>query len=141
MKTDEDLTHSILMPKNSSNIIGNSIPPLMSKKSRTISIKESHANDIILETLTQQRQEVFNLEKDLYECLNLQWGEDIITEDIPIIDGIHENYYMHLLRTAKPDPNKENFLLIHGFLSSNLFFLGILSYLIKRYNVFAPDTI
>ena len=44
---------------------------------------------------------------------------------------------MHLLRTANPDPNKENFLLIHGFLSS----LGILPYLVKRYNVFLPDTI
>jgi pimeloyl-ACP methyl ester carboxylesterase len=142
MKNDEELTNSNLMPNNSSSILGSSVhPPLMTKKSRTISIKESHTNDIILEALTRQRKEVFSLEKDLYECLNLQWGEDIITEDIPIIDGIHGNYYMHLLRTAKPDPNKENFLLIHGFLSSNLFFLGILPYLIKRYNVFAPDTI
>ena len=48
---------------------------------------------------------------------------------------------MHLLRTAKPSPNKENFLFIHGFLSSNLHFLGILPYVIKRYNVFIPDTI
>ena len=141
MKNDEDLTISNIMPNKSLRINENSIPPLMSKRSRTLTLKESRVNDIILEALTQQRQKVFDLEKDLYGCLNLQWGEDIITEDIPIIDGIHENYYMHLLRTAKPDPNKENFLLIHGFLSSNLFFLGILSYLIKRYNVFAPDTI
>ena len=48
---------------------------------------------------------------------------------------------MHLLRTANPDPNKENFLLIHGFISSNLHFLCILPYLIKRYNIFIPDTI
>ena len=48
---------------------------------------------------------------------------------------------MHLVRTAHPDPNKENFLLIHGFLSSGLHFFGLLPYLIKRYNVFIPDTI
>ena len=141
MKNDDDLTHSNIIENNSSNIFGNSSLPIMMKKTRTITIKESHIDDIIFEPLTQHRQEVYDLEKDLYECLNLQWGEDIITEDIPIIDGIHDNYYMHLLRTANPDPNKENFLLIHGFLSSNLFYLGILNYLIKRYNVFAPDTI
>ena len=85
MKNDEELTNSNLMPNNSSSILGNSVhPPLMTKKSRTISIKESHTNDIILEALTRQRKEVFSLEKDLYGCLNLQWGEDIITEDIPI---------------------------------------------------------
>ena len=142
MKGDEDLTFSTFLPNNkSSNIDINQPPREIYKKSQTIYIKQSHANDLIVEALKDQRKAVFHLEKDLYECLNLQWGEDVITEDIPIIDGIHENYYMHLLRTANPDPNKENFLLIHGFLSSNLHFLGILSYLLKRYNVFAPDTI
>ena len=58
-----------------------------------------------------------------------------------IIDGTNNNYNIHLVRTAKPDPNKENFLLIHGFLSSNLHFLSILPFLIKRYNVFIPDII
>ena len=118
----------------------NSFHPLY-KKSQTIFIKQSHAGDKIISPVTEMRDGVFKLEKELYECLNLQWNVDIITEDVPIIDGVHEDYYMHLLRTAHPDPNKENFLLIHGFLSSNLHFLGILPYLIKRYNVFIPDTI
>ena len=116
-------------------------PPVLYKKSQTIYIKESLKNDVVLEALNEQRQEVFEIEKELYSCLNLQWNIDIVTEDIPIVDNVNGNYYMHLLRTAKPDPNKENFLLIHGFLSSNLHFLGILPYLVKRYNVFAPDTI
>ena len=77
----------------------------------------------------------------MYKCINLEWGVDIITEDIPIIDSENKNYYIHLLRTANPEPNKENFLLIHGIFSSNLHFIGILCYLLKRYNVFLPDTI
>jgi len=117
------------------------LPPLLYKKSHTILIKESHINDLVLDALKEQREEVFKLERELYECLNLKWGEDIITEDVPLIEGETSHYYMHLLRTAKPSPNKENFLFIHGFLSSNLHFLGILPYVIKRYNVFIPDTI
>ena len=117
------------------------LPPVLYKKSQTIYQKESRMGDTVLDPLSEQREEVFLLEKELYECINLKWGIDIISEDVPIIDGNNENYYIHLLRTAKPDPNKENFLLIHGFLSSNLHFIGILSYLIKRYNVFLPDTI
>ena len=111
------------------------------KKTQTIFLKQYHSVDEIVAPLNEQRKEVFQLEKELYESLNLQWDVDIITEDVPIIDNIHDDYYMHLLRTAHPDPNKENFLLIHGFLSSNLHFLAILPYLIKRYNVFIPDTI
>ena len=110
-------------------------------KTHTLVIKESHIDDKILAPLIDQRKVVFGLEQSLYECINLRWNVDIVTEDIPIIDDIHEDYYMHLLRTAEPDPNKENFLLIHGFLSSNLHYLAILPYLIKRYNVFIPDTI
>ena len=136
---------SLIFPQSSytnvSNISTTPLPPVLYKKSQTIFLKESHINDLVLDALHEQREEVFLLEKQLYECLNLKWGVDIITEDVPIIDGVHEEYYMHLLRTAKPDPNKENFLLIHGFLSSNLHFLGVLPYLVKRYNVFIPDTI
>ena len=114
---------------------------ILYKKSQTIFLKETHKTDRILAPLNEQRKEVLLLEKELFECLNLEWGIDIIVEDIPILDGIHDDYYIHTLRTANPDPNKENFLLIHGFISSNLHFLGILPYLIKRYNVFLPDTI
>ena len=139
---DLNTNSTYLSLKNS--IINNDkteIPPLLSKKSQTSIIKENHENDFVLDALIEQRKEVFQLEKELYECINLKWDEDIITEDIPLIDGIHQNYYMHLLRTAYPDPNKENFLLIHGFFSCNLHFISILPYLIKRYNVFMPDTI
>ena len=102
------------------------------KKSNTIFLRQSHVMDQVIAPLNEHRKKVFDLEKQLYESLNLQWDIDIVTEDIPIIDNVHDDYYMHLLRTAHPDPNKENFLLIHGFLSSNLHFLGILPYLIKR---------
>ena len=111
---DLNTNSTYLSLKNS--IINNDkteIPPLLSKKSQTSIIKENHENDFVLDALIEQRKEVFQLEKELYECINLKWDEDIITEDIPLIDGIHQNYYMHLLRTAYPDPNKENFLLIH----------------------------
>ena len=130
--------------KSKNNIINNDdnqIAQVLYKRANTIIIRKIHEKDLILDALVDQRKEVFQLEKELYECLNLKWNEDIITEDVPLIDGSHENYYMHLLRTAHPDPNKENFLLIHGFWSSNLHFLSILPYLIKRYNVFIPDTI
>ena len=110
-------------------------------KSQSIIIEETISRDKIISPLNAQRQNVFELEKDLYECLNLRWDIDIITEDIPIILETKEEYYMHLLRTANPCPNKENFLLIHGFLSSNLHFISILPYLVKRYNIFIPDTI
>ena len=137
---DNNKTNTILLPEQNTMTNENSFYPIQCKKSNTIVIKQNLANDFILEPLDEQRERVFLLEKELYECLNLKWNIDIITEDIPIIDGVHNNYYMHLLRTANPSPNKENFLLIHGFLSSNLHFLGILPYLIKRYNVFIPDT-
>ena len=130
---------SLVLRNQTSNILG--LNNSMLKRSQTVIYKESLIQDNVVLPLFQQREIVFKLEKELFECLNLEWGVDIITEDVPIIDNIHKDYYMHLLRTANPDPNKENFLLIHGFLSSNLHFLGILPFLIKRYNVFVPDTI
>ena len=111
------------------------------KKTQTIFLKSVYSCDEIVVPLNEQRKKVFELEKQLFESINLKWDEDIVTEDIPIIDNVHNDYYMHLVRTAHPDPNKDNFLLIHGFLSSGLHFFGILPYLIKRYNVFIPDTI
>ena len=114
--------------------------PLNYTQFHGIFIKESIKNDRVLVPFPEIKEETFKLEKELFECLNLQWGIDIITEDIPLIHN-KNYYYMHLVRTAKPDPNKNNFLFIHGFISSNLHFLGILPYIIKRYNVFIPDTI
>ena len=111
------------------------------KKSQTVFLRNFYTSNEIRVPLDEQRKKVFDLEKQLFESINLKWNEDIISEDIPIIDDDHNDYYMHLVRTAHPDPNKENFLLIHGFLSSGLHFFGLLPYLIKRYNVFIPDTI
>ena len=112
------------------------------KKVSTFYIKEKIKNDKIRDPLEEYKSQVYPLEKELFKCINLNWGEDIISEDMPLIeDNNHCNYYLHLFRTANPSLNKENFLLIHGFLSSGLHFLCLIPYLIKRYNIFIPDTI
>ena len=93
----------------------------------------------IEEPLEKYKSQVVPLEIELFKNLNLEWGVDIISEDIPLIDD--KKYYCHLIRTANPDPNKDNFILIHGFISSGMHYIGVLPYLIKRYNIFIPDTI
>ena len=140
MSGQSTVDSQLFLNNQTTNTTATNLNPIY-KKSQTIFLKRTYLGDKVISPLTDQRKKVFDIEKQLYESLNLQWDIDIITEDIPIIDEVHDDYYMHLLRTAHPDPNKENFLLIHGFLSSNLHFLGILPYLIKRYNVFIPDTI
>ena len=112
--------------------------PIINDTNSIHEIKELYKNHKIIEPLPQYKNEVMPLEIGLFKYLNLEWGVDVIYEDIPIIDN---NYYIHTLRTANPDPNKKNFLLIHGFLSSSLHYICILPYLIKKYNVFIPDTI
>lgn len=86
------------------------------------------------------KQRIVQLEKQLFKLMNIEYGQEIIYEDFILINN-NENYYVHLLRTANLDPNKENFLLIHGFLSSSTHFLSVLPYLLLKYNVFIPDTI
>ena len=76
-------------------------------KSSTYYIKEGLKYDKIEDPLFELKSQVFPLEKELFECFNLQWGVDIISEDIPLIDENHKNYYLHLFRTANPDPKKE----------------------------------
>ena len=139
---DYDMTNnSLTIPKRSLYNNNIDIPlPLNYTQFHRIFVKENIKNDRVLDPFPEQKEEAFNLEKELFECLNLQWGIDIIAKDVPLILN-EKSYYMHLVRTAKPDPNKNNFLFIHGFISSNLHFLGILPYIIKRYNVFIPDTI
>ena len=112
--------------------------PTVNDTSSILQIKELYKNHKVIPPLQKFKDEVMPLERSLFKYLNLEWGVDVIYEDIPIID---ENYYIHILRTAHPDPNKKNFLLIHGFLSSSLHYICILPHLIKRYNVFIPDTI
>ena len=80
------------------------------------------------------------LEKQLFALMNIEYEKEIIYEDFSLVNG-NKDYYVHLLRTAKLNPNKENFLLIHGFLSSSTHFLSVLPYLLLKYNVFIPDTI
>ena len=86
------------------------------------------------------KEKISNLEKQLFSLMNIKYGEEIIYDDFPIISD-NQDYYVHLLRTAKLDYKKENFLLIHGFLSSSTHFLSVLPYLLLKYNVFIPDTI
>jgi len=88
----------------------------------------------------QMKKRIVQLEKQLFKLMNIGYGEEIIYEDFILVNN-NENYYVHLLRTANLDPNKENFLLIHGFLSSSTHFLSVLPYLLLKYNVFIPDTI
>ena len=66
--------------------------------------------------LKDYKSNILSLEKELFSNLNLEWGVDIISEDIPLIDINNNKYYCHLIRTANPDPNKDNFLLIHAWI-------------------------
>ena len=86
------------------------------------------------------RGKIYILEKHLFALMNIEYGKEIIYEDFALVND-NKDYYVHLLRTAKLNPNKENFLLIHGFLSSSTHFLSVLPYLLLKYNVFIPDTI
>ena len=111
-----------------------------SKKKNSIEeIKNEFGKAKIKEPLEKYKSQVIPLEKELFKNLNLEWGIDIISEDIPLTNN--KKYYCHLIRTANPDKNKNNFLLIHGFISSGMHYLGVLPYLIKRYNIFITDTI
>ena len=110
-------------------------------QSSTVYIKETLKNNKIKEPLQKYKSQIAPLENELFECLNLIPGEDIVSEDMPIMGEENKNYYLHLFRTAKPDPNKENFFFIHGIFSSGLHFICLIPYLIKRYNIFIPDTI
>lgn len=104
-------------------------------------IKEELKKDQLIEPLEKCKSQVYPLEKELFDSINLKLGVDIISEDINLLDDDDKNYYIHLFRSPNPDPNKENFFLIHGFLSSGLHFICLIPYLLKRYNIFIPDTI
>ena len=131
-------TSSFIINDNQQDIILNQL--VNSKKKNSIEeIKEQLKRTKTLEPLKKYESQVIPLEKELFENLNLEWGIDIISENIPLIDD--KKYYCHLIRTANPEHNKNNFLLIHGFISSGMHYICILPYLIKRYNIFIPDTI
>ena len=137
-KENNEITSTTLINNQTSpNIISDNIEEANSIKY----MKQISKNEIIIDPFPQFKDQVMPLEKELFKCLNLEWGVDVVYEDILLIDEQHNNYYIHTLRTANPDPNKKNFLLIHGFLSSSLHYICILPYLVKRYNIFIPDTI
>ena len=113
----------------------------MEEKSSIYHIKKQLAVSKVIEPIDKYKSQIIPLEEELFSNLNLEWGVDIISEDIPLIDKKHDNYYCHMIRTANLDPNKNNFFLIHGFISSGMHFICLIPFLIKRYNIFIPDTI
>ena len=137
---DEPVTEMIFKNSNNEKKSENNINKLMTLNS--IIQHEEYINQC-KEVKTPQmeiREQIFGLEKQLFSLMNIDYGEEIIYEDFVLANN-NEDYYIHLLRTANLDPNKENFLLIHGFLSSSTHFLSVLPYLLLKYNVFIPDTI
>ena len=132
-------TSSFIINTTQSNAISNNQLINTKKKNSIEEIKEQLKRTKTLEPLDKYESQVIPLEKELFENLNLEWDVDIISENIPLTDD--KKYYCHLIRTANPDINKDNFFLIHGFISSGMHFICILPYLIKRYNIFIPDTI
>ena len=132
-------TSSFVINTTQLNAISNNQLINTKKKNSIEEIKEQLKRTKTLEPLGEYESQVVPLEKELFENLNLEWGVDIISENIPLTDD--KKYYCHLIRTANPDINKDNFFLIHGFISSGMHFICILPYLIKRYNIFIPDTI
>ena len=126
---------TVLLNKRQSNLS-------TEEKSSVFRIQEEIKKHVVKLPSEKYKKKVMTLEKDLFSCFNLKLGVDIISEDISLLnENNNNNYYIHLIRTANPDPNKNNFFLIHGIFSSYLHFICILPYLIKRYNVFIPDTI
>ena len=79
------------------------------EKSSIYYTKEKLKKSKIEMPIEEYKSQVFQIEKELFENLNLEWGIDIISEDMPLIDNKNNNYYCHIIRTAKPDPNKSNF--------------------------------
>ena len=135
MSVDHSQTN--LMNNQTTNILNGMEEEMASVKNT----KETLRKQLTKEPLPEFRNKVFPLEKELFECLNMEWGVDVISEDFPLTDANNNINYIHMIRTANPVPTKENFLLIHGFLSSSLHYICVLPYLIKRYNVFIPDTL
>ena len=141
------INSSVYLTENEpQNILKNQTTNFSSKipeedKNSIYHIKQSLKASKIEEPLDKYRSQIIPLEKELFSNINLQWGIDIISEDIPLINKEHNNFYIHVIRTANPEPNRENFILIHGFISCGLHYFSIIPYLIKRYNIFIPDTI
>ena len=137
---DEPETEMKFDKKNTINSNKNDYPTRLMTINSIIMHEEYISNYRVKTPHLKIKQKIFPLEKQLFSLMNIDYGEEIIYEDFVLVNN-NQDYYVHLLRTANLDPNKENFLLIHGFLSSSTHFLSILPYLLLKYNVFIPDTI
>ena len=63
---------------NSQNLMITNQLPISGKKNSIQKIKTEIKDDYIQEPLEKYESQVFPLEKELFENLNLEWGEDII---------------------------------------------------------------
>ena len=131
-KTQEIIKNQTNLPRRKSSL---------DERNSIVLIKQKLKQSKVLEPIEEYKSQIMPLEKELFENLNLEWGVDIISEDMPLIDKNYNNYYCHIIRTANPDPNKNNFFLIHGYISSSMHYICLIPYLIKRFNIFIPDTI
>ena len=61
-------------------------------------MKENLKKDQLIEPLEEYKSQVYPLEKELFESINLKLGVDIISEDINLLDDNDKNYYIHLFR-------------------------------------------
>ena len=129
-KNDKEKNEQLPLKKKLNKNLGSSI----------IKHEQRVSNYKIKMPLDNLKEKIKLLEKKLFALMNIEYGKEIIYEDFALVSN-NKDYYVHLLRTAKLNPNKENFLLIHGFLSSSTHFLSVLPYLLLKYNVFIPDTI
>ena len=140
-ETEEERVTEIKLNDRSNNINNeNGIKKLITLNSMIHHIDYISSYKVVKAPEKSLKEKICDLEKQLFELMNMEYGKEIIYEDFVLVND-NQNYYVHMLRTAQLDPKKENFLLIHGFLSSSTHFLSILPYLLLKYNVFIPDTI
>jgi pimeloyl-ACP methyl ester carboxylesterase len=140
-ETEEERVTELKLNDKSNNINNeNGIKKLITINSMIHHIDYISTYKIVKAPEKSLKEKICALEKQLFELMNMEYGKEIIYEDFVLVND-NQNYYVHMLRTAQLDPKKENFLLIHGFLSSSTHFLSILPYLLLKYNVFIPDTI
>ena len=140
-ETEEERVTELKLNDKSNNINNeNGIKKLITINSMIHHIDYISTYKIVKAPEKSLKEKICDLEKQLFELMNMEYGKEIIYEDFVLVND-NQNYYVHMLRTAQLDPKKENFLLIHGFLSSSTHFLSILPYLLLKYNVFIPDTI
>ncbi len=122
-----------LSPNN--NINNNNIHNKENKKSEKLNIF-----DLNFFPISQQLKEKLNfLENKMLEITQLK--SYMIYEDLIINKTKSENYYIHYLHNKIIDPNKKNFIMLHGFRGYSYNFIGLIPGLHEKYNLFIPDII